>query len=336
MQDIIVITGQTATGKTSLALKLAQKHGGEIVNCDSRQIYKYMNVITGKDVGKTKFIEESKLNNFSIGFFPVLTKFNNFSARFLPVFTNLWLYDIVKPDRYFSSFDFKQCALYVINSLKSRGKTPIIIGGSYFYLKHLLYGVDTENIPPDWKLRIKLKDKSVDELQKILAKHSTQLISQLSQSERNNPQRLIRKIEILQSRAKRRYVQPLGLEIQTQGSKTNEKLLLTKKLSLENMQIKFFGLKFKNKDLLQRSVEKRVEERLKHGAVAEVKKLLKMGYSETDPGLKTIGYQQLMMYLKGAIDFDTAIQLWINKEVQYAKRQYTFMKTDKNIKWRKV
>lgn len=83
-------------------------------------------------------------------------------------------------------------------------------------------------------------------------------------------------------------------------------------------------------------IEKRVEERLKKGAIEEVKKLLKMGYTENDPGLKTIGYQQIIRYLNKELTKEKAIDDWINKEVQYAKRQLTFMKKDKNISWREI
>ncbi|OGK12482.1 tRNA (adenosine(37)-N6)-dimethylallyltransferase MiaA [Candidatus Roizmanbacteria bacterium RIFCSPHIGHO2_01_FULL_37_16b] len=302
---IIIVTGQTATGKTKLALEYAKKYNGELINSDSRQIYRYLDIITGKD---KQLLEKVKV----------------------------WLYDIVNPDEYFSSFDFVKLAIPIIKKIFSKGKTPIIVGGTYFYLYHLLYNVDTENIIPDWKLRNKLENKSVKELQTILAKHSPQLIKQLNQSELNNPQRLIRKIEILSFRAKRQVLQPRELKILLQQSKNQKKIILNKKLGINNLHLDIIGLKFEDRVSLQRSIKARVGKRLRLGAVAEVSKLLKMGYSESDPGLKTIGYQQLILHLKGVLDIDTAIQQWINKEIQYAKRQTTFMKKDKNITWRNV
>jgi tRNA dimethylallyltransferase len=83
-------------------------------------------------------------------------------------------------------------------------------------------------------------------------------------------------------------------------------------------------------------IEKRVGERLENGAIDEVKNILKMGYKSTDPGLKTIGYQQIIKYLNKELTKEKAIEDWINKEVQYAKRQLTFMKKDHNIKWREI
>jgi len=312
---IIIITGQTGTGKTSLALKLAQKFNGELINSDSRQIYKYLDIITGKD---KQFLAKVKM----------------------------WLYDVINPNEHFSSFDFVKLAVPIINKIFHKGKTPIIVGGTYFYLHHLLYNVESENIAPDWKLRNNLENKSVKELQAILTKLSPELIEQLNQSELNNPQRLIRKIEIESSRHSGKQPRVLGgarpesnndsgfiPRIHPEGIAALPRMTLKNKLGINDLEFDFIALKFKNKESLRQAIEKRVEERLKFGAVAEVSKLLKMGYSESDPGLKTIGYQQLISYLKGELDFTTAVQQWINKEVQYAKRQFTFMKKDKNIKW---
>ena len=280
---MIIITGQTATGKTKLALEFVQKHNGELINFDSRQIYKYLDIITGKDIPKTK----------------------------------IWLYDIVTPDQYFSSFDFVKQARPIIDDIKKRGKTPILVGGTYLYLKHLLYGIDDDNSPPNFELRKKLNNKSVKELQDILTKIDVQSINRLNNSDLNNPRRLIRKIEITSNR-KGTLLYKVRPYIRTDLPKT------------------FIGLKYKNKDKLREAIIKRVEERLKNGAIGEVKNILKMGYKETDPGMKTIGYQQIIKYLNKELTKGKAIDNWVNKEVKYAKRQLTFMKKDKNISWREI
>ena len=280
---MIIITGQTATGKTKLALEFVQKHNGELINFDSRQIYKYLDIITGKDIPKTK----------------------------------IWLYDIVTPDQYFSSFDFVKQVRPIIDDIKKRGKTPILVGGTYLYLKHLLYGIDDDNSPPNFELRKKLNNKSVKELQDILTKIDVQSINRLNNSDLNNPRRLIRKIEITSNR-KGTLLYKVRPYIRTDLPKT------------------FIGLKYKNKDKLREAIIKRVEERLKNGAIGEVKNILKMGYKETDPGMKTIGYQQIIKYLNKELTKGKAIDNWVNKEVKYAKRQLTFMKKDKNISWREI
>ncbi len=296
---MIIITGQTATGKTKLALELAKNippaGGGELINFDSRQIYKYLDIITGKDIAKNK----------------------------------IWLYDIVSPDQYFSSFDFVKLVTPIITDIKKRDKTPILVGGTYLYLKHLLYGIDNNNSPPDFKLREKLNNKSVDYLQKYLISLNPQVFNDLNHSDQLNPRRLIRRIEIVTffKEAKTSVFE------QSPGAPTYVGVR-RRKNTVSSFSI--IGLRYKNKDKLRQAIEKRVEERLKNGAIDEVKKILKMGYKESDPGMKTIGYQQIIKYLNKKLTKEKAIEDWINKEVQYAKRQYTFMKKDKNIKWREV
>lgn len=306
---IIIITGQTATGKTQLALEYAKKYNGELVNCDSRQTYKHLNIITGKDYPKN---------------------------------TKIWLYDVVDPKQYFSSYDYVKKALPLIKKLLKENKTPIIVGGTYFYLKHLLYHIETEKIPPNWQLRKHLRNKSVRDLQKILKDINAQSFNRLNISDRNNPQRLIRKIEIVkiqpsfQLRELKKLV-PQNLRGLTQQMKIEpRRLILTEKLNLKNLPIEFIGLRFKNKEALTSAIKNRVGERLKKGAIDEVKELLQRGYKENDPGLKTIGYQQIIPYLKGNLSKEEAIKQWIIKEIQYARRQYTFMKKDPYIVWKTI
>lgn len=303
---IVIITGQTAAGKTKLAINLARKYNGELVNCDSRQIYKYLDVITGKDLDKE---------------------------------TKIWLYDAVNPKQYFSSYDYQQLVIKVIKKLLKKNITPIIVGGTYFYLYHLLHGVETEDIPPDFKLRKKLENKSITQLQILLKKLSFQSFNRLNQSDKSNPRRLMRKIEIFNYLRKNQALEPPRLKRLRNANWRKPRRLnefLAKKLDMKNLDIEFIGLKFKDKNDLIQAIKSRVEERIKMGAIEEVKNLLKKGYTENDPGLKTIGYQQIIQHLKGNLSKKEAINQWVSKEIQYAKRQYTFMKKDPNIKWQVI
>jgi len=304
---MIIITGQTATGKTDLAFQYAKKYNGEIINFDSRQIYKYLDIITGKDIPKNSKL---KIKNSKLTYYLITIH--------QPQSIKLWLYDIITPDQYFSSFEYVKLAQKVIKDIKNRGKTPILVGGSYFYLRHLLYGFDYK-VPPNFKLREELNKKSVNELQDILKGLSSEkTLPKMNQSDWHNPRRLIRRIEILQGQSFSRTVL----------KKESQKLL--EKNSL------FIGLRYQNKDKLRQAIIKRVEKRLAQGAIDEVKRILKMGYKKTDPGLKTIGYKQLIEYLEGKVSKEKAIENWITAELQYAKRQYTFMKKDKNIDWKEI
>jgi len=289
MNDLIVITGQTATGKTKLALDYAKKLDGELISSDSRQVYKLLDIITGKD---KEMLEK-----------------NDVPIR---------LIDVITPDKPFSSFDFVQYASRAIADIQKRKKTPIVVGGTYLYIKHLLYG-QSINVPENQELREALEKFSLVELQNKLIFINEKAYESLNNSDRNNPRRLIRKIEILK------------------GLKANSLIReFVNPLIVDSTNLKIIGLKHKDRESLVRAVTERVEKRLKQGAVEEVQKLLKKGYKKTDHGLQTIGYRQLIEHLEGRITLEDAKTEWINKEVQYAKRQYTFMKTNADINWETV
>lgn len=298
---MIIITGQTAAGKTKLGLQLAKENNGELVNFDSRQIYKHLDIISGKDLDNdSQFTLIQTINHFDIGYY----KINHIKV---------WLYDVISPKYQFSSYQYTLLAKKVIGDIKKKKKLPILVGGSYFYLKHLIYGFDVK-VPPNPKLRKELSGKSVIDLQKILQKISPEIFSQLNQSDRANPHRLIRKIEIALS---------------NQSNKSY-------KTYKTNKTYPIIGLRFSNRQQLVQAIKKRVDERIKKGAFEEVELLLKKGYQPSDPGLNTIGYKQLINYFLGKITKEEAIDQWITAEIQYAKRQYIFMKKDPNIKWRVV
>lgn len=326
--NLIVVTGQTATGKTKLALELAKKHNGELINCDSRQVYKSLDIITGKDISpKDKFNLIHKLAQFAIGNYliPYPDKPKSSKKSNIPI----WLYDIISPKELFSAVEYKKCALWVIKNIIKRGKIPIIVGGTYFYLQHLLYNNITINILPNKTLRSKLINKSTVELQSELKHLDSKLFENLNNSEKNNPQRLMRKIEISLSQ---QFLLPTQLKRQPEQS--IEEFLF--KISEKKSKIKIIGLKFKHKEDLEKTIKNRVEKRLDQGAIEEVRNLFKIGYKQDNPGLRTIGYQQIIKYLKGNLSKEEVVKEWITKETQYAKRQYTFMKKDKNIEWKEV
>jgi tRNA dimethylallyltransferase len=188
-----------------------------------------------------------------------------------------------------------------------------------------LYKVQTENIQPNWTLRTELSQKTVQELQTMLKTRAPDFFQSLNQSEQNNPQRLIRKIELLDE----------GL-LENQNS--NHSIILPEKLKKiginTHVEIQLIGLAYQSKDNLHANIESRVEKRIQDGAIQEVEQLLKNGYTEKDPGLRTIGYQQVIAFLKNIMTKEAALQEWLTKEKQYAKRQYTFMKKDQNITWK--
>lgn len=308
MKKIIIITGQTATGKTDLAFDLAKKNNGEVINADSRQVYKHLDIITGKDIEIKKFNKVEEINDCAVGFYST-------------ELGNIWLYDIVDPKQHFSADAYETCVLNAIQKLFNKNKIPILVGGTYFYLSYLLYHQILKEHNPDWNLRYELENESVEELENILNDLNKKVYEQMNESDRKNPRRLIRKIEIEKNDIE---LKPQSFEI-ILGEKLNEKI-----------EIEFIGLKYTDKDKLVGAIKQKIKKRVEAGAFDEVKNLLKAGYSKNDPGMQTIGYKQIIEYLEGTISREEAVEKWTNKEIQYAKRQYTFMKKNPQILWKHV
>lgn len=156
---LLIIIGPTATGKTKLGVELAKKYNGEIISADSRQVYKGMDIGTGKD--KEEY-----------GSVPV------------------WGIDLVDPDYNFNVSDFVKFASEKISDIQSREKLPIIVGGTVLYIKSLLHPPETLHVPRNDNLRRELESLSVNKLQERLGENS------LNTSDLQNPRRLVRAIEI--------------------------------------------------------------------------------------------------------------------------------------------
>ncbi len=287
MKKLLAIVGPTATGKTNLAIKLAKKFSGEILSFDSRQIYKGMNIGTGKDIKEAVFKNDHYLLNG----------------------IKIWLYDLVEPNQDFNVADYVKKAKLVLSKVWQDGKLPILVGGTGFYLRALVEGINTLGIKPDLKLREKLTFYSIEELQKIIKDKDSAKFKKMNYSDQLNPRRLIRAIEIADSARE---------NVSDRGIKAN---LLT------------IGLKAPFKFLYQK-IDDRVEERVKQGLEKEIKSLLAKGYGFNNSVLgRTLGYQQWKGYFDGGKDKDDVLQKWKYNEHAYARRQMTWFKTDKKIIW---
>lgn len=297
---VLAITGLTASGKTDYALEKAKELDGEIISADSRQVYKHLDIVTGKDFEEPNWqLFKTLKPNFDLGYYTVNS---------IPV----WLYDVLEPSRYFSAFNWLKCAKEVIKIVIKKNKLPILVGGSYFYLQSLLYGLDNA-VGADYKLRKELSLLNILELQEKLKELDESVWLNLNRSDRLNKRRLIRHLEKTVNKA--------------------DKLLLGEPGILVDYNVEILGLKPKNKTQLERQIAKRVQARLKNGAIEETQILLQMGYNRSDPGLITIGYKQLLAYLNEETSLEEATNIWIKKELQYAKRQLTFMKKNLQINW---
>jgi tRNA dimethylallyltransferase len=171
---VIVIVGPTSSGKTSLALNLCKEFDGSIVSADSRQIYKYM------DVGTGKLPIDSDLT----------VKQGN--GKWVLDGIDVWGYDIVEPGRYYSVFDYAQFALGKLKELGSLKKTVFLVGGSGFYVDAVTGKMPIKSGEPDFNLRSELEKMTTPELQKKLTSLNVEVFNKI---DKENSVRLIRAIE---------------------------------------------------------------------------------------------------------------------------------------------
>lgn len=263
MQKLLIICGPTATGKTKLALHLAKKLNGELVNADSRQVYKGLDALTGKDRSKE-----------------------------IPIH----LYDIVEPGGDFSAAHFVRLAQPAIKDIRKRGKLPIAVGGTGFYLRALTQDVETLYIPPNKKVRKRLSAASVEELQEELQCVDLDKWNAMNPSDQKNPRRLIRAIEVVAA-AKRAPRSTPRFDVLWVGLSSPLPLL---------------------KKRIARSVAQRFEK-----AVKEVRQDL--------PPI--LGVSALTAFSEGKATKEEAIDIWANDEYKYAKRQLTWFWKEKAINW---
>lgn len=269
MNKLIIVCGPTSSGKTALALKIAQESNGELVNADSRQIYKYL------DIGTNKSHQSSNVAP---------------SGDEVPIH----LLSFLNPDERFSVFEFKNLAEAKIDEIFSRGKQPILVGGTGLYIDSIVKNYQPEvNIEGSAK-REKLEQLSLEELQAIASE--MHILQELNESDRQNPRRLVRLIE--------------------KGG--NPKINQDSKYEIEMIYPNFEW-----EDLKTR-IENRVDEMFKEGIIEETKKVLEMGFSENSVALQGIGYREVMQFLQKEISLEQCIDRVKTAHKQYAKRQITW------------
>lgn len=295
---LLVILGPTATGKTDLAFLLARKFNGELVSCDSRQVYVGLDIGSGKLPSGNWKLETGSWKRGK-GYWEIGG-------------IRVWMYDVVDPKKQYDVSKYITKAEKVLGKIIKRRKLPIIVGGTGFYLKGLLYGFSNLGIPVNKKLRKDLEKLSPQELQKKLQELSKDKWNSLNLSDQQNPRRLIRAIE-LEINSERRF--------------------------------KIYDLRFKNfsalkigltapRDILYKKVDERVVERIDQGMVEEAKWLHKKGLSLERMRKLGLEYGVLADYLEDKIKgVDILIKTLQQKIHGYVRRQLTWFKKEKRVFW---
>lgn len=293
LPPLIIILGPTASGKTGLSLKLAKNFNGEIISADSRQIYKEMDIGTDKVKYNKKIKHRSK------------------RATTEPIIANgipHYMIDIVNPDQEFSVAEFKENVLKIISNIHRRNKIPFLVGGTGLYIQSIIDNLIIPKVLPNKEIRKELSIKRNDELLdtlKILDPQSAKGIDP------NNRRRLIRAIEVCK----------------TSGKPFSEQITKGKPL-FNTLQI---GIKIDRGELYKK-IDKRIDEMAKEGLIEETKKLIKK-YPLDLPSMSGIGYKDISDYLNNKATLEEALQKMKYRTHQYAKRQLTWFKRDKRIKW---
>jgi len=273
-----VILGPTASGKSALAVKLAKKINGEIISADSRQVYKGLNIGSGKITKK----EMSGIPHYCL--------------------------DIVSPKKIFTVADFKKCAEKAIEKIFTKNKIPIIVGGTGLYIQAIVDNIILSEVKPNWKLRKELEKKTTEEMFKMLKKLDPERAKNI---DAKNPRRLIRAIEIAKKLGKTPKLKPM---------------------SRRDLDIRQIGIKLPD-EILKKNIEKRIKKMLKGGLVAETKKLRKSGLSWKRIYELGFEYNQPALFLRRKISKDEMLAKMLVENRQYSKRQMTWFKRDKRIKW---
>jgi tRNA dimethylallyltransferase len=304
---LVVILGPTASGKTSLSIKLAQKFGGEIVSADSRQVYK------GLDIGSGK-VNKKEMQGIAH-----------------------YLLDVANPKNRFSVTQYQKLAQKAIKNIQTKGKLPFLVGGTGFYIQSIVDNIVLPEIKPNWKLRARLEKKSNEELFLMLQKLDPVRAQNI---DRHNPRRLLRALEIVMTTGRPvpaltcHCEEPAG-DVAIQDISTNSRLLrFARNDGLDVLQI---GIK-KDKTELANLIKKRLLARLKNNAmINEVKKLHNppAGKGLSWKRLEELGleYKFVAQYLQNKISYQEMINKIQIESEHFAKRQATWFKRDKRIIW---
>lgn len=294
---IIVILGPTSSGKSDVAIRLAKKFNGEIISADSRQIYRGLDIGTGKIRGAWN------------------AKRKAFMSENIPHY----MIDIISPKTKFSAAQFKKKTDGIIFDIIKRGKLPIICGGTGFWIKSIVDNVAYPEVKPDWKLRNQLRNKTAPRLFAMLEKMDPRRAKSI---DRNNKVRLIRAIEI----CKKLNTVPL-LPFAGEGvppSGTDEG---------KNYKFIQIGISLPKKKLHE-NIKKRLWKRFRSGMIEEVKKLKKQGLSWKKIQSFGLGYFWIPKYLNGKIESkEELFEKVYSAEKDYAKRQMTWFRKDRRIRW---
>lgn len=285
-KPLIILTGPTAVGKTKASIGLAKAIGGEIISADSMQVYRHM------DIGSAKITKEEMAD--------------------IPHY----LIDVLEPEEEFHVVRFQQMAKAAMADIYSRGKIPIIVGGTGFYIQALLYDIDFTENEGDSVYREKLealaKEKGAAYLHGQLAMVDPKAAEEIHA---NNIKRVIRALE---------FYHQTGQKISEHNERERQKE--------SPYQFCYFVLNDRRECLYER-IDQRVDQMIRNGLVQEVQALKERGCTKQMVSMQGLGYKEIFSYLEGDCSLEEAVYIIKRDTRHFAKRQLTWFKRERDVIW---
>lgn len=285
-KPLIILTGPTAVGKTALSIRLAKAVNGEIISADSMQVYKMM------DIGTAKIMPEEMQG------------------------VKHYLIDEFMPDEEFNVVKFKQLALTYIEEIYSKGKIPIIVGGTGFYIQAILNDIDFTKTAEDTSYRERLMQIANEKGPEFLYNQLREVDEKATKTiHQNNVKRVIRALE---------YYYQTGKKISDHNEEQRQKE--------SPYNFAYFVLNH-DRGILYDRIEKRIDSMMKQGLVEEVSSLYKKGYSRDLVSMQGLGYKEIIAYLEGECTLEEAVYVLKRDTRHFAKRQLTWFNREKEVIW---
>ena len=285
-QPLVVLTGPTAAGKTKLSIELARAINGEIISADSMQVYRHM------DIGSAKIRPEE--------------------MEGIPHY----LVDILEPTQDFNVVLFQKYAKDAMAQIYAKGKIPILVGGTGFYIQSVLYDIDFTQNDEDTQLR--------EELEQIAGQKGAEYLHQMLREcdpksaemiHANNVKRVIRAIE---------FYRQTGQRISEHNEQEREKT--------SAYDSRYFVLTDERKRLYER-IDRRVEKMMEQGLTEEVEALRKRGLKRENVSMQGLGYKELFGYFEGEYPLEEAVRIIQRDTRHFAKRQLTWFRRERDVIW---
>lgn len=286
-KPLIILAGPTAVGKTSLSIRLAKETGGEIISADSMQVYRHM------DIGSAKITKEE--------------------MEGVPHY----LVNVLEPEEEFNVVRFQQMAKEAAERIWKKGKIPLVVGGTGFYIQALLYDIDFTENDGDESYRRQLERKASDEegaseLYEILKTVDPKAAQEIHP---RNIKRIIRALE---------FYHQTGKKI----SEHNE----TQRQKESPYNYAYFVLTDERSRLYAR-IDRRVDLMVEQGLLDEVRYLKERGVRKDSTAMQGLGYKELYAYLEGEYPLDEAVRIIKRDTRHFAKRQLTWFKRERDVIW---